>query len=847
MPSSPEHPESTQDFMQPDPQLAETLGKLLPRIPREIPEQLTHVHTMPAREAVYSPWSEWIHPRVIECFHMMGVDEPFEHQMQAADSVHAALVHAHRGNAQSLKHTIISTGTASGKSLSYLAPAFDTIYRAENHQPHEGTADERATVLYISPARALSADQLNSIRAYSLPGLYAASYDGDTPVDERRVIREQANFVLATPEMLNFSILGQHRSWSRFLRSLRLVILDEVHSYRGVFGAQIANLLRRLRRVAALYKSTPVFFGASATSANPAQAFGSLIGVPEDRICTITRSTAPSGERTVLLWEPEFLPEEATDKLAARGFDTRSEAEKNAPQRISAGEQASRMLTDLVLSRTRTLAFSTSRRGAELLSQKTQSYLAEADPSLVHRVAAYRSGYTPEERRDIERRLRNGELLGLASTSALELGIDISGLDAVLLAGWPGTRAAFMQRIGRAGRGGQESIAVLIAREDPLDTFLVHHPEAIFGRPVEATIFDPTNPYVLSPQLCAAAEETPLRAEELHLFGPHTRALLDRLVAQGYLRARPDGWYWTHAESAAQLVDLRGTGGAPFQLIDQDGTLVGTMDREQALTQGHPGAIYLHQGKQYLVESWDEQSKVILLSRAHPDYYTKALESTQVRVLQEKARVSFSAFGIPEAVILHRGRVQVTDRVLGYQRLAISGGNYLSEELLEMPPSILHTEACWLSFDPAFLRAAGVQEPAAPGTLHAAEHAMIGLLPLLATCDRWDLGGLSTLYHEDTDAPSIYIYDAAAGGAGFSERGFNAMTAWISSTLRAIQSCTCESGCPSCVQSPKCGNRNDPLDKAGALSLLQAILQALNTPQLPNQGFEDLPASPPGL
>ena len=251
MPSSPEHSDRNVSSQQLDTQLAETLGKLLPRIPRELPEQLTHVHTMPARDAIYSPWSEWIHPRVIECFQMMGVDEPFEHQMQAANSVHEALHVARPQSVQNLKHTIISTGTASGKSLSYLAPAFDTIYRAENHEPHQGTADERATVLYISPARALSADQLNSIRAYSLPGLYAASYDGDTPVDERRVIREQANFVLATPEMLNFSILGQHRSWSRFLRSLRLVILDEVHSYRGVFGAQIANLLRRLRRVAA--------------------------------------------------------------------------------------------------------------------------------------------------------------------------------------------------------------------------------------------------------------------------------------------------------------------------------------------------------------------------------------------------------------------------------------------------------------------------------------------------------------------------------------------------------------------------------------------------------------------
>jgi len=506
------------------------------------------------------------------------------------------------------------------------------------------------------------------------------------------------------------------------------------------------------------------------------------------------------------------------------------------------------MLTDLVLSRTRSLVFAGSRRSVEILSQKTQRYLDEVEAGLAHRVAAYRAGYTPEERRELERKLRNGELLGLASTSALELGIDISGLDAVIVAGWPGTRASFMQRVGRAGRSGQDALAVLIADDNPLDTYLVHHPEAIFGREVEATVFDPTNPYVLSPQLCAAAQEAPIRAEELSLFGPHTAALLDRLVQQGYLRRRPDGWYWTHAESAADLVDIRGTGGGPYQLIDaEDGTLVGTMDAAHAMSQGHPGAIYIHQSAQYVVESLSEGERVILLSRVYPDYYTRAVESTEVRILAERARVSY---GVPAGITgqdvantvpdpapetgeqlapltMHRGQVQVTDQVTGYRRFSVYGGEYLGEEAQPMPPEVLMTEAVWFTFEPSYLFGAGVTEEDGPGTLHAAEHAAIGLLPLIATSDRWDLGGLSTLLHVDTGRPTIFVYDAAPGGAGISERGFNAVTQWLSATLEAIESCGCDNGCPSCVHSPKCGNRNEPLSKHGARALLQAMLRSM--------------------
>lgn len=868
----------------------QVLASLLPEAERTgtLPEQVTHIHTIAAREASYAPWPQWLHPRVVEAFESLGIAEPYAHQVQAADAAHAGLdaalaasaarygwqagrVETERSEASAKStgsggHVIVATGTASGKTLSYLMPTLDAIYRASCGEPVSSTSaysgaenlNNRANVLYISPAKALSADQLTALTSYNLPGLHAASYDGDTPTGERRWIREHANFILTTPDMLNYSILSNHRQWASFLRGLRYVVLDEAHSYRGVFGAHIANLLRRLRRVCALYRTVPVFYGASATSSNPVESFSKLIGVPQQAVTAITESTSARGETTVVLWEPEFMPPKAHDQLAKGARSTQqqavqSKAEQEAPRRVSPVEQGAQMLTDLVLSRTRSLVFAGSRRSVEILSQKTQRYLDEVEPGLAHRVAAYRAGYTPEERRELERKLRNGELLGLASTSALELGIDISGLDAVLVAGWPGTRASFMQRVGRAGRSGQDALAVLIADDNPLDTYLVHHPEAIFGQEVEATVFDPTNPYVLSPQLCAAAQEAPIRTEELSLFGSHTASLLDRLVQQGYLRRRPDGWYWTHAESAAELVDIRGTGGGPYQLIDaEDGTLVGTMDAAHAMSQGHPGAIYIHQNAQYVVESLSEGERVILLSRVYPDYYTRAVESTEVRILAERARVSYGAQNVvgeavpgefapgesapgelvPDAqqlapLTMHRGQVQVTDQVTGYRRFSVYGGEYLGEEAQPMPPEVLMTEAVWFTFEPSYLFGASVTEEDSPGTLHAAEHAAIGLLPLIATSDRWDLGGLSTLLHVDTGRPTIFVYDAAPGGAGISERGFNAVAQWLSATLEAIESCGCENGCPSCVHSPKCGNRNEPLSKHGARALLTAMLRSM--------------------
>jgi DEAD/DEAH box helicase domain-containing protein len=758
------------------------------------PEQLMHVREVPAREAVHDPWPDWVHPDVVGAYASLGVAQPWRHQLQAASQVHAG------------RHTIIATGTASGKSLAYQLPALDAIHRTalEDQARLEPTG---ATVLYLAPTKALAADQLAAVKSLRLPTVRAETYDGDTDPGARRWIRDHANFVLANPDMLHFGILPNHTWWARFFRRLKFVVVDEAHSYRGVFGSHVANLMRRLRRVCASYGADPVFMGASATAGEPAASFSRLIGAPAG---SVTDDYSPHGSTTVAFWEPQL---------------TDLKGENGARERRTVIAETADLLANLVSARVRTIAFIKSRRGAETISSITKRLLEEVHPSLPGRIAAYRSGYLPEERRELEAKLRSGQLLGVSSTSALELGIDISGLDAVLVAGWPGTRASLFQQIGRAGRAGQDALAAFVASDDPLDTYLVHHPEAVFDVSVEATVFDPSNPYVLGPHLCAAAQELPLTADDVELFGPSAGGLVDELTADGFLRRRPAGWFWTHAESAAAMVSLRADGGGPISIVESEsGSLLGTMDSPQSHYQAHTGAVYVHQGTTYLVEELNEQDHCAMVTRSNPDYYTQARDVTQIEVLGE---LRGEDWGSVRACF---GDVKVTTKVISFQRKAFISNEILGEEPLELPSRELFTKAVWFTIDEPDLAAAGLTAARIPGALHAAEHAGIGLLPLVASSDRWDIGGVSTALHADTGKPTIFVYDGHPGGAGFAERGYDAASIWLSATRDAIESCECDSGCPSCVQSPKCGNKNNPLDKAGAVVLLNALLHAAKTP-----------------
>jgi DEAD/DEAH box helicase domain-containing protein len=601
--------------------------------------------------------------------------------------------------------------------------------------------------------------------------------------------------------MLHRSLLPRHERWSGLFRSLDLVVVDECHHYRGVFGAHVAQVLRRLRRVCRAHGSDPTFVLASATVGNPGEHAARLTGLD---VMAVSQDCAPRGEVALVLWEPRF---------------TSFAGENGAPVRRAASSESADLLADLVSEGVRTLAFVRSRRAAEQVSTTTARLLADVDPSLPERVAGYRGGYLPEERREIEHALRDGRLLGLAATNALELGIDVSGLDAVLVAGFPGTRAAWWQQVGRAGRNAGDALAVLIARDDPLDTYLVTHPEALLDQEVEKTVFDPDNPYVVGPHLCAAAQEVPIREQELDLFGAHTSELLDELTAAGRLRRRPHGWYWTHPEPASALTDIRSGAGRAFSLVEEEtGRVVGTVDGGSAHATAHAGAVYVHRGETWLVESLDLDEHVAMIRRADVDYSTTARSLTDISIARELDHRSWGE------ARLSLGVVDVSHRVVSYLRRRQPSGDVIDEVPLDLPEQSLTTQAVWWTMSDDQLADTGLLSADLPGAAHAAEHCSIGLLPLFATCDRWDIGGVSTARHADTGRLTVFVYDGHPGGAGISARGFDAAREWLAATRETILSCTCPDGCPSCVQSPKCGNQNHPLDKSGAVALLDVLL-----------------------
>jgi len=750
------------------------------------------VAQLPARPAEEADWPGWAHPRAVAALGELGVRRPWSHQVAAASLARAG------------RHVVLATGTASGKSLAYQLPVLTGLLE-----------DPKATALYLSPTKALGADQLGAVLACEFDELRAACFDGDTALEERDWVRAHSRWVFSNPDMLHRTILPRHAKWASFLRRLRYVVIDECHAYRGVFGSHVALLLRRLRRLCARYGAAPTFVLASATVAQPAESASRLVGVP---VTAVTEDGSPRGPRTVALWEPPLL-EELT-------------GENGAPVRRSAGAEAGRMLADLVVEGARTLAFVRSRRGAEVTALRAARALAEVDPALAARVSAYRAGFLPEERRALEAALDSGELLGVASTNALELGIDIVGLDAVLVAGFPGTRASFWQQAGRAGRAGREALVVLVARDDPLDTYLVHHPEALLGRPVESCVLDPTNPYVLAPQLACAAAESPVTdAEVMSVFGgAKARAVLDALVEDGVLRRRPAGWFWPlPSERPAANVDIRGSGAGQVVVVEADtGRMLGTVDAATAPATLHPGAVYLHRGASFVVDELSLDDGLALVHAEEPDWSTSARSVVDVAVVEpELASAAGPTSFPPPGVTVQLGDVTVTSQVVSYLRRR-PNGEVIETVPLEMPPRTLHTRAVWYTIEESLLLAAGLDASRIPGSLHAAEHAAIGLLPLFAVCDRWDIGGMSTALHPDTGAPTVFVHDGHPGGAGFAERGYQELGPWLAATRKAIAGCECPAGCPSCVQSPKCGNGNNPLDKDGAVIVLDIVLEALS-------------------
>jgi len=725
-------------------------------------EELAYTTTVAAREPRTETMPDGVHAPVREALAARGIERLYVHQAEAWEA-------AARG-----EHVIVTTGTASGKTLAFNLPVLDSLAR-----------EPRNRALYLYPTKALAQDQARALGELGVPRVRAAIYDGDTPTERRWQIRKWSNLVLTNPDMLHVGILPRHDLWADVLHNLRYVVVDEAHVYRGVFGSHVANVLRRLRRMARVYGAEPQFLFASATIANPGELARSLAGIDAT---VVGDDAAPRAERTIALWNPELIDAELGIRASALG-------------------DAARLMAELVTNDYRTICFAKSRKQAELIHRMTAD---RVEPKLAKRLAPYRAGYTPAQRREIERRLVEGDLLGVAATDALELGIDIGLLDAAISVGFPGTVASLRQQWGRAGRRGH-GLALLVASEDALDQYFMREPETLLNRRVEAAILDHANPRVLDGHVAAAAYEAPVDDADRATLGD---AALERAPQVPELQHTRHGWVWAGKDYPAGRTSLRSASPDAFTIVDgTTGTVLGIVERERAYSTVHEGAVYLHLGEQWLVRELDLVARRAVVEPHVGDWYTQVKKETDTSI-EEPLRVERRC-----GLQLTFGRVSVSEHVVAYQQKGIRDQAVLATVALDLPPTVFETEAIW--FVPTDRQLEGLEAmPTLLSSLHAAEHSLIALLPLWAMCDRWDIGGLSTNVHPDTGAPTVFVYDGHPGGVGITERGFEQFEGWVADTLRMLDGCPCERGCPSCVQSPKCGNLNEWLDKDGARTLL---------------------------
>ena len=731
-------------------------------------EELAYLTEVPGREARTVALPE-LHPHLRAALDARGIETLFTHQVDA-------LAAARRG-----EHLVVATGTASGKTLAFNLPVLDAL-----------AADPKLRVLYLYPTKALAQDQARSLAALKVPRVKPAIYDGDTEHERRWQIRKWANAILTNPDMLHVGVLPHHDRWADVLANLRYVVVDEAHVYRGVFGSHVGNVLRRLRRAAQIYGAEPQFLLASATIANPGELASSLLGL---EATVIEDDGAPRATRTIAFWNPPLLDEPLQLRASALG-------------------EGARLLAELVARGLRTICFAKSRKATELIHRFAAERL---DPETAARLSPYRAGYTPEQRREIERRLVEGELLGVTATDALELGIDIGLLDCAISVGFPGTVASLRQQWGRAGRR-SHGLAVLVASEDALDQFFMREPEALLERRVEAAILDHANPRILDGHVLSAAFEAPLDDRDRETLGDAALERAEALVGSGELRKTSAGIVWAGRDYPAGRVALRSASPESIAVIDvATGSVLGLVERERAFSTVHEGAVYLHLGESYRVLELDLESRAALVESFTADYYTQPKKETTTAI--EEAELAARRLGLD----VFFGRVSVTEQVIAYQRKSIRDQATLELVTLDLPPTTFETEAIW--YVPSDEQLDGLEPlPKLLGSLHAAEHAMIAVLPLWAMCDRWDIGGLSTNIHFQTGRPTVFVYDGHPGGVGITRRGYDQLEGWVADTARLLRGCPCADGCPSCVQSPKCGNLNEFLDKAGALTLLHRML-----------------------
>jgi DEAD/DEAH box helicase domain-containing protein len=737
-------------------------------------DRLVSREVLPACDARHAQLREPLHREVQARLEARGAGALFTHQAQAIDALRDG------------RNVVVATSTASGKSLCYQVPIIESV-----------VTGRRDTAMLIFPTKALAQDQLRSLRSWLVPGLKAVTYDGDTLSDDRAWARKNANVVLTNPEMLHVGILPSHQRWATFLKRLRYVVVDELHTLRGIFGSHVAHVLRRLQRVCEHYGAEPTFCFASATIGNPAELASALCGRPVE---AIDDDGSPRAERVLACWQRPFI-------------------DVHTGTRASANVETADVLARFVGHSHQTLAFTRSRRGAEVVAQHARRRLNATEPGTGRRIAAYRAGYLADERRKLEADLSAGRLLGVAATNALELGIDVGSLDTVVLNGFPGTLASLWQQAGRAGRTGRRSVAVLVPGDDQLDQWYAAHPRELTARRPERAVVNPQNPFVLRAQVACAAHELPLVAGDDRWFGDGFEEAVRGLVHDDLLKPRDKKMYWAGAQPPAPQVGLRTGSSVEYRLVDRTtDTTVGTVDDARVFSVAHPGAVYLHQGRQYRVDRLDTREHVALLENYdHADEYTIARTETDITIVEDERQ---SPIG---AATVHLGMVDVTNQVIAFQRKQVSTNEVIEVRELDLPARSLVTRACWYTISLADVLAGGIEPAQLLGTVHAAEHGLIGMLPLFTICDRWDVGGVSTALHPQTGEPTIFVYDGYPGGAGIAELAFDAVERHVRETLALIDSCPCDDGCPSCVQSPKCGNWNEYLDKRGAIALLKLM------------------------
>ncbi|MBI2854424.1 MAG: DEAD/DEAH box helicase [Chloroflexi bacterium] len=753
--------------------------------------QVSCERQIPSRAPRYRDPERPLAPGLQERLEQRGIQRLYLHQALALDL------------ARSGANVMVSTPSASGKTLCYNLPVAETLM-----------SDRWGRALYLFPTKALAQDQRRALESL-FSGIVVNEdefgvFDGDTPATERRFIKERAKVVLTNPDMLHLGILPHHRSWARLFRNLKYVVIDEAHIYRGVFGSHVSNVLRRLRRLCSYYGSNPCFIACSASIANPGGHAEKLVGVPFE---VVDADGSPSGTKYFLFWNPPLLGEA-----------------KNA--RRSANMEAAALLADFIREGIRTLAFARTRRTTELMYLYIRNALASSP--LVDKVMPYRAGYTAEDRRCIERRLFEGQLLGAIATNALELGIDIGDLDATLLAGYPGSVSSMWQQAGRSGRRRTDSVSMLVAADNPLDQYIMRHPEAFFEKPFESALINPENSRILWQHLLCASWELPLEmGRDEKLFGPSAVTACSGLAVNSLLVAKkshdkdntPGTLETTKFYPSSKLfypareVNLRSATQERFQMLDstRGGVLLEVLDENRVFSEAYPGAIYLHQGDSFLVTDLDLKRRTVLVGRVDADYYTQPKEWTDVHIINTRSE---KTCGTTSAYF---GEVDVTSQTIGFRRKKQFTDEVLGEEPLDLPAQRFVTQAVWFSVPDTVVAQLAERGLDPAGALHAAEHASIGMLPLFALCDRNDIGGLSTPMHPDAGEPVIFIYDAYPGGIGIAEMGFEKLQQLWETTLKVISECPCDEGCPSCVYSPKCGNNNEPIDKEGARVLLNLL------------------------